>query len=102
MKTINMIVFGIYLFCTVVCFICMQKYIVPFHVEAERKYRNMPTGEVIGCRLIATFMSLVPVMNLLYTMMFALVPLDKIRADGEKMTEDYYKQNPEEEEKLNK
>lgn len=102
MKTINMIVFGIYLFCSVVSFICMQKYIVPFHVQAESKYRNMPTGEIIGYRLIATFMSLVPVMNLLYTMMFALVPLDKIRADGEKMTEDYYKQNPEEEEKLNK
>lgn len=101
MKFVGLSVLSVYLFCTIVSFGVMQKYLIPFHFDAENRHRDLAPIEKIGIRLFGTLMCLVPIMHIMLVMLFAFVPVEAIRINSERLSDEYYLEHPEEEQKLN-
>lgn len=101
MKFVGLLVLSVYIFCTIVSFGVMQKYMIPFHFDAESRHRDFAPVEKIAIRLFGTLMCLVPLIHIMLVMLFAVVPVEAIRMNSERMSDEYYLEHPEEEEKLN-
>lgn len=101
MKFVGLLALSVYIFCTIVSFGVMQKYIIPFHFDAESRHRNFAPIEKIGIRVYGTLMCFFPIIHIMLVVLFAFVPVEVIRTYCEKLSDEYYLEHPEEEEKFN-
>lgn len=101
MKFVGLLMLSVYSFCTIVSIGGMHKYMIPFHLDAESKHRDFALIEKIGIRLFGTLLCLVPILHISLVMLLASVPVEAMRISSEKLSDEYYLEHPDEEEKLN-